>query len=79
MVFTYSLKIGSSDILIVLLIQVVEPEEEEDEEDLEEEEEEEMVEEPPQPVAVITPGKRGRGRPRRTPQTEIIHIVKVCV
>ena len=60
------------------MIQVVEPEEEEDEEDLEEEEEE-MVEEPPQPVAVITPGKRGRGRPRRTPQTEIIHIVKVCV
>ena len=41
-----------------------------------EEEEDEMVEEP-QPVAIVTPGKRGRGRPPRNQQTEVM-MVKVC-
>ena len=50
-------------------------EEEDEEQEEAEEEEEEMLDEPPQPVAIITPNKRGRGRP---PRGEIIHIVKVC-
>ena len=77
--FRCSLKTSSKLTVIVTSIQVVQQEEEDDDEDFEEEEEEEeMVDEPPQPVAVITPGRRGRGRPPRTPHTEIIHIVKVC-